>query len=106
MIRIGHGYDVHRMQEGRRLVLGGVDIPCERGLLGHSDADVVTHALMDAILGAMRAGDIGKLFPDTDPAYEGDTEVVVDGAVLESEFRSAPYFNLTIDGINLLDTAF
>lgn len=71
MIRIGHGYDVHRMQAGRRLVLGGVDIPCERGLLGHSDADVVTHALMDAILGAMRAGDIGKLFPDTDPAYEG-----------------------------------
>ena len=63
MIRIGHGYDVHRMQAGRRLVLGGVDIPCERGLLGHSDADVVTHALMDAILGAMRAGDIGKLFP-------------------------------------------
>ena len=71
MIRIGHGYDVHRMQEGRRLVLGGVDIPCERGLLGHSDADVVTHALMDAILGAMRAGDIGKLFPDTEPAYVG-----------------------------------
>lgn len=71
MIRIGHGYDVHRMQAGRRLVLGGVDIPCERGLLGHSDADVVTHALMDAILGAMRAGDIGELFPDTDPAYEG-----------------------------------
>ena len=70
MIRIGHGYDVHRMQAGRRLVLGGVDIPCERGLLGHSDADVVTHALMDAILGAMRAGDIGKLFPDTDPAYK------------------------------------
>ena len=57
MIRIGHGYDVHRMQEGRRLVLGGVDIPCERGLLGHSDADVVTHALMDAILGAMRGED-------------------------------------------------
>ena len=70
-LRIGHGYDVHQMAEGRELVLGGVRIPCERGLLGHSDADVVTHALMDAILGAMRAGDIGKLFPDTDPAYEG-----------------------------------
>ena len=71
MLRIGHGFDVHAFAEGRRLILGGVDVPAERGLAGHSDADVVTHALMDAILGAMRAGDIGKLFPDTDPAYEG-----------------------------------
>lgn len=69
--RIGHGYDVHRMAEGRRLVLGGVEVPCERGLLGHSDADVVLHALMDALLGAAALGDIGKLFPDSDPAYEG-----------------------------------
>ena len=83
MIPIGHGYDVHRMQEGRRLVLGGVDIPCERGLLGHSDADVVTHALMDAILGAMRAGDIGKLFPDTDPAYEGADSIKLLSRVAE-----------------------
>ena len=83
MIRIGHGYDVHRMQAGRRLVLGGVDIPCERGLLGHSDADVVTHALMDAILGAMRAGDIGKLFPDTDPAYEGADSIKLLSRVAE-----------------------
>ena len=69
--RIGVGYDVHRFTDGRPLVLGGVEIPFERGLLGHSDADVLVHALMDAILGAMRAGDIGLHFPDTDPAYEG-----------------------------------
>lgn len=71
MLRIGHGFDVHAFAKGRRLVLGGVDVPAERGLAGHSDADVVAHALMDAVLGALREGDIGKLFPDTDPAYEG-----------------------------------
>lgn len=70
-MRIGHGFDVHAFAPGRRCVLGGVDVPCEQGLLGHSDADVLVHALMDAILGALREGDIGKLFPDTDPAYEG-----------------------------------
>lgn len=70
-MRIGHGFDVHAFAPGRRCVLGGVDVPCEQGLLGHSDADVLAHALMDAILGALREGDIGKLFPDTDPAYEG-----------------------------------
>lgn len=70
-LRIGHGYDVHRLTEGRRLVLGGVDIPWEKGLLGHSDADVLTHAVMDALTGAARLGDIGRLFPDTDPAYAG-----------------------------------
>ena len=70
-LRIGHGYDVHRLVEGRKLILGGVDIPWERGLLGHSDADVLTHAVMDALTGAARLGDIGKLFPDTDPAYAG-----------------------------------
>lgn len=69
--RIGHGYDVHRLTEGRDLVLGGVHIPYERGLLGHSDADVVLHALMDALLGAAALGDIGRLFPDSDPALEG-----------------------------------
>ena len=68
-LRIGHGYDVHRLVEGRRLILGGVDIPWEKGLLGHSDADVLVHAIMDALTGAARLGDIGKLFPDTDPAY-------------------------------------
>ena len=70
-MRIGHGYDVPRLVEGRRLILGGVEIPWEKGLLGHSDADVLTHALMDALLGAAALGDIGHLFPDKDPAYEG-----------------------------------
>lgn len=70
-IRIGHGYDVHRLAEGRRLILGGVDVPWEKGLLGHSDADVLTHAVMDALLGAAGLGDIGGHFPDTDPAYAG-----------------------------------
>ena len=70
-MRIGHGYDVHRLTEGRKLILGGVDIPYEKGLLGHSDADVLTHAVMDALLGAAGLGDIGKHFPDTDPAYAG-----------------------------------
>jgi 2-C-methyl-D-erythritol 2,4-cyclodiphosphate synthase len=70
-LRIGHGYDVHRLVEGRRLIIGGVDIPWEKGLLGHSDADVLTHAVMDALSGAARLGDIGKLFPDTDPKYAG-----------------------------------
>lgn len=70
-MRIGQGYDVHRLVEGRKLILGGVDIPYEKGLLGHSDADVLVHAIMDALLGAAAMGDIGKLFPDTDPGYEG-----------------------------------
>ena len=70
-MRIGHGYDVHRLTEGRRLILGGVDIPWEKGLLGHSDADVLTHAVMDALLGAAGLGDIGQHFSDTDPAYAG-----------------------------------
>ena len=69
-LRIGHGYDVHRLVEGRPLILGGVAIPHETGLLGHSDADVLLHAVMDALLGAAALGDIGKLFPDTDAAYE------------------------------------
>ena len=70
-MRIGHGYDVHRLKEGRALILGGVEIPYALGLDGHSDADVLTHAVMDALLGAAKAGDIGKLFPDTDPQYKG-----------------------------------
>lgn len=74
-LRIGHGYDVHRLVEGRKLILGGVEIPYDRGLLGHSDADVLIHAVMDALTGAARLGDIGKLFPDTDPAYEGISSV-------------------------------
>ena len=70
-MRIGQGYDVHRLVEGRRLILGGVEIPYEKGLLGHSDADVLTHALMDALLGAAALGDIGQHFPDKDPRYAG-----------------------------------
>lgn len=70
MQRIGLGYDVHAFAEGRKLILGGVDIPFDKGLDGHSDADVLVHAIMDALVGALRAGDIGKLFPDTDPAYK------------------------------------
>lgn len=70
-MRIGHGYDVHKLVENRRFILGGVDIPFEKGLLGHSDADVLLHAVMDALLGAAALGDIGKLFPDTDDEYLG-----------------------------------
>ena len=70
-MRIGHGYDVHKLVEGRKLILAGVEIPHEKGLLGHSDADVLTHAIMDALLGACALGDIGHLFPDDDPAYKG-----------------------------------
>ncbi len=70
-MRIGHGYDVHRLVENRKLILGGVEIPYEKGLLGHSDADVLLHAVCDALLGAAALGDIGKHFPDTDPAYKG-----------------------------------
>ena len=82
-LRIGHGYDVHRLVEGRRCIIGGVEIPYEKGLLGHSDADVLAHALADAILGAARAGDIGQLFPDTDPAYEGADSLVLLSQVMD-----------------------
>ena len=76
-MRIGHGYDVHRLTENRKLILGGVEIPYEKGLLGHSDADVLVHALMDAMLGAAALGDIGKLFPDNDDAYLGADSLVL-----------------------------
>jgi 2-C-methyl-D-erythritol 2,4-cyclodiphosphate synthase len=81
MMRIGLGYDVHAFAEGRRLVLGGVVIPHSRGLLGHSDADVLTHALADAVLGALREGDIGRLFPDTDPAFRDADSIGLLGQV-------------------------
>lgn len=108
-LRIGHGYDVHRFAEGRALILGGVNIPFERGLLGHSDADVLTHAVMDALLGAAALGDIGRLFPDTDPVYAGADSLVllervtavlrengfvpinVDATVLAQRPKLAPY---------------
>ena len=81
-LRIGHGYDVHRLVEGRPLILGGVTIPWEKGLLGHSDADVLAHAVADALLGAAALGDIGGLFPDTDPQYKGADSMVLLGEVV------------------------
>ena len=82
-MRIGHGYDVHRLVEERKCIIGGVEIPFEKGLLGHSDADVLLHAVMDAVLGAMAAGDIGKLFPDSDPAYKGADSLALTRRVAE-----------------------
>ena len=76
-LRVGHGYDVHRLTEGRALILGGVTVPFDRGLLGHSDADVLTHAVMDALLGAAALGDIGQLFPDSDAAYAGADSIAL-----------------------------
>lgn len=109
--RIGHGYDVHRLVADRPLVLGGVTVPHEKGLLGHSDADVITHAIMDALLGAAALGDIGKLFPDSDPAYAGADSVAllrrvaallrekgyevgnVDGTIVAQSPKLAPYID-------------
>ena len=108
-LRIGHGYDVHRLVEGRALILGGVNIPWERGLDGHSDADVLTHDVMDALLGAVAAGDIGKLFPDNDAAFhnissmlllkrvgeylrqEGYTVVNIDATLIAQAPKVSPY---------------
>ena len=83
MIRIGHGYDVHAFADNRKCIIGGVDIPCERGLLGHSDADVLLHAISDSLLGAATLGDIGKHFPDTDPAFKGADSLVLLRHVVE-----------------------
>lgn len=77
MLRIGHGYDVHAFAENRKCIIGGVDIPCEKGLLGHSDADVLLHAISDSLLGAAALGDIGKHFPDTDEKYKGADSLVL-----------------------------
>ncbi len=101
-LRVGIGYDVHAFAEGRRLVLGGVDIPGKRGLAGHSDADVLVHALMDALVGALRAGDIGKLFPDTDPAYEGVSSLILLGRVGEM-MRSEGYRLVDADTVLVLE---
>ena len=83
MLRIGHGYDVHAFADDRRCIIGGVDIPYEKGLLGHSDADVLLHAISDSLLGAAALGDIGKHFPDNDPAYERADSLVLLGRVVE-----------------------
>ena len=95
-LRIGHGYDVHRLTEGRELILGGVSVPYEKGLLGHSDADVLTHAVMDALLGAAALGDIGGLFPDTDAAYAGISSLLLLERVAE-RLREAGYAVVNID---------
>ncbi|MDO4632675.1 MAG: 2-C-methyl-D-erythritol 2,4-cyclodiphosphate synthase [Eubacteriales bacterium] len=95
-MRVGMGYDVHKLVENRKLILGGVEIPYEKGLLGHSDADVIVHAIMDALLGAAALGDIGKHFPDTDPKYEGISSIRLleeVGALLEKN-------NYTIENID------
>lgn len=95
-LRIGHGYDVHKLVEGRRLILGGVDIPYEKGLLGHSDADVLLHAISDSLLGAAALGDIGKHFPDTDVAYKNADSLVLLSRVNEI-ISSAGYKVSNID---------
>ena len=97
-MRIGIGYDVHQLCEGRKLILGGVEIPFEKGLLGHSDADVLIHAIMDAILGALGQGDIGRHFPDSDPAYEGICSVTLLEQVAEL-MRSRAYRIGNIDAV-------
>ncbi len=97
MLRIGQGYDVHRLVEGRKLILCGIEIPHPLGLLGHSDADVAVHAVMDALLGALALGDIGQWFPDTDPAYAGADSMELLRAILDSEdFRHWGLVNLDL----------
>ena len=95
-LRIGQGYDVHRLVEGRALILGGVAIPYEKGLLGHSDADVLTHAVMDAVLGAAGLGDIGKAFPDSDPDLEGISSLIL-LARTEELLRKAGFRVVNVD---------
>ena len=97
-MRIGHGYDVHRFAENRRLVIGGTEIPFEKGLLGHSDADVLLHAVCDALLGAVALGDIGRHFPDTDPAYAGADSMVLLSHVAQV-VRDAGYRIIDVDTV-------
>ncbi|NHM13195.1 2-C-methyl-D-erythritol 2,4-cyclodiphosphate synthase [Eggerthellaceae bacterium zg-886] len=97
-LRTGVGYDVHAFAEGRPLVLGGVNVPHTRGLAGHSDADVLAHAVADALLGAVRGGDIGKLFPDTDPAYAGADSLVLLAAVAE-KVRAEGFAIIDVDSV-------
>ncbi len=98
-MRIGHGYDVHKLVEGRKCIIGGVEIPYEKGLLGHSDADVLVHAIMDALLGAAALGDIGLHFPDSDPAYKGADSIVLlekVGDLLEEKLYMVENIDATI----------
>ncbi len=103
MIRIGHGYDVHAFADNRKCIIGGVDIPCERGLLGHSDADVLLHAISDSLLGAAALGDIGKHFPDTDPAFKGADSLVLLERVVEL-IHSKGYKVVNIDATVIAQT--
>ncbi|MBP3887809.1 MAG: 2-C-methyl-D-erythritol 2,4-cyclodiphosphate synthase [Cellulosilyticum sp.] len=96
MLRVGMGYDVHQLVEGRKLIMGGVEIPHEKGLLGHSDADVLLHAIMDALLGAIGEGDIGKHFPDTDERYKGISSI----ALLEEVAKLLKSKNVVIQNID------
>ena len=100
-MRVGIGYDVHKFEEGRKLILGGVDIPYEKGLLGHSDADVLVHAVMDAILGAAGMGDIGHLFPDTDPEFEGISSI----ELLKSVRKLLAANNYSVENIDAIIVA-
>jgi len=95
--RVGHGYDAHRLEEGRKLILCGVEIPFEKGLLGHSDADVATHALIDALLGALALGDIGRLFPDSDDAFKGADSV----KLLEKALSAEAFSSWTVSNVDL-----
>ena len=97
-LRVGQGYDVHAFAEGRKLILGGVDVPHVRGLLGHSDADVLAHAISDALLGGIRGGDIGKLFPDTDPAFKDADSLKLLAAVAD-KVRAEGYVILDVDSV-------
>lgn len=117
MMKIGHGYDVHRLVQDRKLILGGVDIPYEKGLLGHSDADVLVHAIMDAVLGALALGDIGRMFPDSDDAYLGADSIElakkvaavmsdagyaignIDATVIAQAPKLMPYINIMEENI-------
>lgn len=116
-MRIGFGYDVHRLTENRKLILGGIEIPYEKGLLGHSDADVLVHAIMDAMLGALSLGDIGQHFPDKDPAYEGISSMIllekvnelihekgytvgnIDATVIAEKPKLSPYHDAIVEHI-------
>lgn len=95
-MRIGHGYDVHKLAENRKLILGGVEIPHEKGLLGHSDADVLTHAVMDALLGAAALGDIGKHFPDSDDSYKGADSIELCKKTVQL-IRNQQYYVVNVD---------
>lgn len=101
-MRIGLGHDMHALVQGRRLVLGGVEVPCDLGLQGHSDADVLVHAVMDAILGAMRAGDIGAHFPDTDPQYAGCSSIALLERVAEL-MREGGWSLVDLDAVLVLE---